>query len=182
MDPLANLQDIQLPEQIHNYPIALGWWILIMSIIALIIFITLKILKHKKKAKLQQQAITQLLSNEPNIENTLTILKWAALQYFPRQEIANLYGKSFQLFLTKQLPQKYKSEFEQLCANTLENRYQTSLNNDDIQNTHNAALLWLKQALPPKEFKHSSSNTTESNQINSQISNEMSNEAIEVKS
>ena len=174
MDPLANLQDIQLPEQIHNYPIALGWWILIISIIALIIFITLKILKHKKKAKLQQQAITQLLSNDPNIENTLTILKWAALQYFPRQEVANLYGKSFQLFLTKQLPQKYKSEFERLCANTLDNRYQTNLKSEDIQNIHNAALLWLKRALPPEKPHSLHTISVEKKQTN--------NASLEVKS
>ena len=174
MDPLANLQDIQLPEQIHNYPLALGWWILIISIIVLVIFISLKILKYKKKAKLQQQAITQLMASELDIDNTLTIVKWAALQYFPRQDVANLYGKNFQVFLTKQLPEKYKNEFEQLCANTLEKRYQTTLKNEEIQNIHHAALLWLKHALPPIKHQSSHINTKENKQIN--------NESVEVKS
>jgi hypothetical protein len=159
VDPLAQLQDIQLPDQIHNYPIAMGWWILAAVIIVMIFFITAKTLKTKRKARAQKQAIFQLTSNEPNLDNSITILKWAALQYFSRNDVANLYGDNFKEFLLEQLPEKHKKVFEQLCATTLESRYQTTIEDKAVQNVHDAAILWLKHALPPKN-NHNHLSTT----------------------
>ena len=165
MDPLEKLQDIQLPNQIHNYPIAIGWWILVVIVAVVIFFIVAKIIKAKKAAKNQSLAINQLNSNEPDIDNSITILKWAALQYFSRSEVANLYGNHLKTFLVTQLPEKHKHEFNQLCANTLENRYQNTIDNESVKNFHKASLLWLKQALPPKNSHELL--TTESTEVNS---------------
>ncbi len=50
MEPLAQLKDIHLPEQVNNYPLSLGWWLLAIVIVTAIIFIILRI-KRSKKSK-----------------------------------------------------------------------------------------------------------------------------------
>ena len=160
MDPLAQLQDIQLPDKIPNYPIAIGWWILAILSIAVIIFISLKIINYKKSRRPQKAALTQINTHQViSTSELVTILKWAALQYFPRENIANLYGKSFHLFLINSLPTKYQAKFEALAADTLVNMYQKEVPNETADNFAKASIYWLKHALPPKQ------NTLETPQV-----------------
>ncbi|WP_175623854.1 DUF4381 domain-containing protein [Pseudocolwellia agarivorans] len=150
MDPLAQLQDIQLPDKIHNYPIAIGWWILAIICIALLLFISFKIIKNKKIKHSQQQALSKLSSTETTIEECVTVLKWAALQYFPRKNIANLYGEGFYLFLQNTLPLQHQEKFKTLSADSLQNMYQKNSSVEENNNFHQASIYWLKHALPPK--------------------------------
>lgn len=150
MDPLAQLQDIQLPEKIHSYPIAIGWWLLALICIGLILFIVIKIINNKKLRRSQQQALSQLTSNDTT-EQCVTSLKWAALQYFPRESVANLYGNDFHQFLIRTLPAKYQEKFTALSGNTLQDMYQKNNNSNNNDDFHQAAIFWLKHALPPKE-------------------------------
>lgn len=163
MDPLAQLKDIQLPEKIHSYPIAVGWWLLAMICIGLILFITIKVINSRKLRRSQQQALLQLASNGTTTEHCVASLKWAALQYFPRESIANLYGESFYQFLLNALPNKHQEKFKTLSNDTLQKLYQKpanpSINSDISSDTshssnsddfHQASLFWLKHALPPK--------------------------------
>lgn len=152
MDPLAQLQDIQLPEEIHNYPIAIGWWGLVLIGAALIIFITIKIIKHKQQRRSQQHALHQLKADDPTIKHCVTTLKWAALQYFPRGNVANLYGENFHLFLLNALPLKHQENFKVLSGNTLQQMYQAITAEKDDQ-FYQATLLWLTHALPPKPLQ-----------------------------
>lgn len=166
MDPLAQLQDIQLPEKIHSYPIAIGWWLLAIICISLILFIAIKIINNKKLRRSQQQALFQLASNNTTTEHCVASLKWAALQYFPRESVANLYGESFYQFLMSTLSNEHQERFKTLSSDTLQKLYQkpvnlsinsgissdtgpniSSSNSDDF---HQASLFWLKHALPPK--------------------------------
>jgi len=154
MDPLAQLKDIHLPEQIHNYPLALGWWVLVIIIIALLTFIVVKVRKTHVRNRAKKRAIKQLTKQDVDNDTCVIMLKWAALQYFPRVDVANLYGKQFQHFLVNSLPQKHQTTFSTLCGNVLEEIYSANKSSNDFEQTasdfHQATLLWLKQALPPK--------------------------------
>jgi len=163
VDPLAQLKDIQLPEQIHNYPLAIGWWILAAVIIALILFTLAKIKSSQKKRQAQKQAIAQLSSQSPSVDEIIVVLKWAALQYFPRNEIASLSGSKLQDFLTEQLPEKYSASFSQLCGSTIENRYKRPTDNENNDDFHQASILWLKQALPPSAHSNKNVKSTGAN-------------------
>ena len=46
-------------------------------------------------------------------EETLTLLKWAMLAYFPRDHVANLAGEKLQQFLLASLPVKHQQTFKQ---------------------------------------------------------------------
>lgn len=150
MDPLAQLKDIQLPEQVNNYPLAPGWWILALILMILVVFSLRKYLAYRLRRKSKRQAIKQLQQSQPNNQQVLTVLKWAAMQYFPRNQVAKLYGVQFQQFLGKNLPHKHQDNFALLCGDTFSQLYQGDFLEQNHEPLQQAALLWLKQALPVK--------------------------------
>lgn len=147
-----DLKDIHLPEQINDFPMAMGWWFLAaMMILTMICFI----IKYRSYGKLrvnQKKAIAKILLR-PNIDESISILKWAAIQYFPRQEIANLYGDKFQQYLSMHLTSNKQKQFNLLSSPAFDNLYTSPKKNEqDINKQLNqAAILWLKNALPPKK-------------------------------
>lgn len=150
MDPLAQLNDIHLPENIHSYPIAPGWWLLVALILALIIYGSVKLRQYITKRKNQKSALKQLSPNA-DVGTVVTLLKWAALQYFPRQTVANLTGEHFKSFLTSTLPAKYQADFSKLSADYFTSAYQHQAGSKASAEFHQAAKLWLNHALPPQK-------------------------------
>lgn len=150
--PLAQLKDIHLPEPVHNYPIALGWWLLLASLLITIIVLAVKWQKRRRLSKAKQLALRQL-KNTDNADQIVTLIKWAAFQYFPRQEIASLHGKQLIDFLQEKLNHKHREKFQTLCAEQLNSKYQPTENVESNSTLKQAAQLWLSQALPPKLLK-----------------------------
>ncbi|MDC1255960.1 DUF4381 domain-containing protein [bacterium] len=155
MDSLAQLKEIHLPDQVHNYPLAPGWWILAFIVTALIIFFIVKWVKSYRLAKAKRQAIKLLSNIDDNEENQnneiMGLLKWAALQYFSRDKIAPLFGSQLQLFLKNSLPDKLQNKFIELSESAFEHRYQIDELSLQDQTLKKAALLWLQNALPPQK-------------------------------
>ena len=150
VNPLA-LKDIHVPEQISNYPIAYGWWILTALIILAIVITIIKIKKTAMRNQVKKQALTQLKNNvDINNSELISLLKWAAMHYFSRVELAKLYGESLQQFLLKQLPEKHQTSFSELSQQAFKNQYQASFHHEVDSDFQQATLLWLNQALPPK--------------------------------
>jgi primosomal protein N' len=149
-NPLA-LQDIHVPEPITNYPIAYGWWILAALILLAIVLIIVKVKKTAKRNQVKKQALTQL-KNTVDINNNelISLLKWAAMHYFSRVELAKLYGESLQHFLVNQLPEKYQIKFTELSDDAFKSQYQATFHNEVDTSFQQATLLWLNQAIPPK--------------------------------
>lgn len=150
MDPLAQLQDIHLPEQVHQYPLAYGWWILLLIIIMAIVVSIKKYFNYRKRCHAQKLATKNIVNNSLDTDQILATLKWAAIQYFPRQNIAKLTGEPLLQFFCQCLPIKHQNQFTGLIQTTFEQRYQAkeSNNTDELKE---AALLWLKCSLPPKQ-------------------------------
>jgi len=149
-NPLA-LKDIHLPEQISHYPIAYGWWILAVLIIIVIILTIIKIKNTATRNQVKKQALSQLKNNvDINNNELISLLKWAAMHYFSRVELAKLYGDSLQQFLVKQLPEKHQVNFTQLSKQAFKNQYQADFHNQVDNNFQQAIQLWLTQALPPR--------------------------------
>ena len=152
-EPLAQLKDIHLPEQIHNYPLAYGWWLLLACLAITILFVIIKWQKRRQLCQAQKLALTQLKNTENNDE-IVTILKWAAFQYFPRSEIASLHGHQLQHFFQQKLATQHQEKFQRLSGQQLVNKYQAKANNSADEDLKQAARLWLSQALPPKKLNH----------------------------
>lgn len=158
------LKDIHVPEQISNLPIAYGWWLLATFLIIIAVISIIKIRKKAQRNKVKKHALIQL-KNSPNlsINDTVALLKWAAMHYFSRAELAKLFGDSLQSFLTAQLPIKYQERFNDLSKEAFINQYQSQKDENGGQlsdtNFYNAAILWLTHALPPKLSKKAETNT-----------------------
>lgn len=151
MDPLSQLKDIHLPEQINNYPIAYGWWILLAIIVVLLFWIIKLTLNKRIKSKSKKLAIAKLTTTELNDADIIKLLKWTALQYFPRQHIAKLHGDKLVEFLSQQLPEKHREQFSQKITPAFNNQYQLTPKEQQSTDVKTAALLWLNHALPPKD-------------------------------
>ncbi len=150
MDPLAQLKDIHLPTDVHSYPIAPGWWLLAVIVLALMVYGALKLRQYIVKRKAQKTALKQL-ANSADISTMMTVLKWAALQYFPRQQVAHLTGNTFKAFLTATLPAKQQEKFNELSGASFTSVYQSDVANQTTPEFIAAAQLWLRHALPPKQ-------------------------------
>lgn len=150
MDPLAQLHDIQTPEQISNFPIAIGWWLLLVLAFIFSAILIIKLKQNKQRRKRQKQAIKQLKNNDYILSDTIVLLKWAAMAYFPRQEVAALSGDSLALYLSNKLPKKHQDFFNNKTAAIWPTLYQKNVNQTINDEFNQAALFWLKNALPPK--------------------------------
>jgi hypothetical protein len=153
-EQLAQLKDIHLPEQVHNYPVAYGWWILLTCILIGLIFVIVKWQKKRKLSHAKKIALSKL-NNTNNNDEIVTLLKWAAFQYFPRNEIASLHGDQFGDFLINKLPIKQQEKFQRLCGQQLNNKYQP-IEISSNETLTEAAQHWLTLALPPKLLKQKS--------------------------
>ena len=166
-----DLKDIHVPEQIANYPIAYGWWLLTAVIIFIIVITLVKINKASKRNRVKKQALAQLkflLESNTSMKNTQTsnndiiaLLKWAAMHYFSRAELAKMFGDTLKKFFTSKLPSKHQQNFTILSEQAFINQYQAHLETANDSNNptqpenklHQAAMLWLTHALPPKRAK-----------------------------
>lgn len=149
MDPLAQLQDIQLPEPIHNYPIAIGWWLLLALFIIIFILLSFHLLKQKRINKIRNQALEQLKTTI-SVTHNIRLIKSTAIAYFSRHEIAALSGEKLQHYLSNKLPEKHQESFNQLTQNCFINAYEKEQGNQENIKFQQAIKLWLLKALPPK--------------------------------
>lgn len=172
MDPLAQLHDIHLPEQVHNYPVAIGWWILASLLLIALIIAVIAFRKYLKKHKAQKQAIKQITDNNLNNEEIMTVIKWACLQYFPRIDVAKLHGEKLLQFMTSYLPEKQQETFLQLATPAFQLQYQSSVNTPACSQLKQATILWLKQALPPKELTQQTAKTNKSVNLTAKVNND----------
>ncbi|MFQ3257088.1 MAG: hypothetical protein ACI9W7_001560, partial [Porticoccaceae bacterium] len=70
-DPLAQLRDIQLPEAISWWPLAPGWWILIMFAASFLGWAVFRLLKHHRSNLYRRQAIKKI--SRINAQQDLTV-------------------------------------------------------------------------------------------------------------
>ncbi|MEZ9142265.1 MULTISPECIES: DUF4381 domain-containing protein [unclassified Shewanella] len=121
---LMQLEDIVLPEKISQFPIAPGFWILALFIIALIIFAVVKIKQHRRYHLPRKAALADFEQLEPAnsqfASDINTLLKRTAMSYFPREDFAKLDGDRWYQWLGLRLSEQDAINMGQL----LKKRYQ----------------------------------------------------------
>lgn len=172
MDPLAQLKDIHLPQQIHNYPLAIGWWLLAIISLVLLVWVIIKIRRYRSQRKDQKMALKQLKNMTLTNSQIISLLKWCCLQYFPRISSASLFGDNFRTFLINVLPLKKQANFERLSQNYFIDVYQSTSDDRGNEQFNQAAIHWLKHALPPKNINASTKSTVLTDQIQGKNKNQ----------
>lgn len=110
-NPLAALKDIHLPEAPGFFPLAPGWYIS-LALVGLMIIFLVTFLRRKWIAGRPKREALHLLADlqtdfirtgdsQQASAKTDQLLKRVALVYFPRTEVAGLYGEQWIDFLNK---------------------------------------------------------------------------------
>lgn len=110
-DPLAQLKDIHLPEAISWWPLAPGWYVLLVLIAFAGAFLTLCLYKRYRYALAKKYALILLTTYEKDYEQEQNsslisariseLLRRVALVYYPRHQVASLHGKAWLDFLNQ---------------------------------------------------------------------------------
>ncbi len=104
------LNDIHFPGSADFWPLAIGWWILLI-VICLALFWGLAWLKKRKQLRKRQKAVFNRLSiledklkkeaNSETLAEVNILLRQLAVNYYPRSETASLTGGDWLQFLDK---------------------------------------------------------------------------------
>lgn len=110
-DPLAHLKDIHLPEAISWWPLAPGWYVVMLLIVLLIIGFVYFMHKRYLNALAKNQALDLLNTYKDQYEKDHNaqlasariseLLRRVALVYFSRSDVASLHGDSWVEFLNQ---------------------------------------------------------------------------------
>lgn len=144
------LADIHLPDEITFWPLAPGWWLLL--VLSLLLIITCIILARRfKQHRVQKQlALIELkhidLQAYTASQKINEVLKRAALAYLPREEVAALTGAQWKAFLLSHMGKK-PLEFEE---DWLHFAYCGKVDQSSVYRYHAFAQAWVKTALPLK--------------------------------
>ncbi len=109
MNPLAQLRDIQLPKSVSFWPLAPGWYILIVILILAIILLLVVWRKRSARFNPRQCALAELnilkqtdpitYTNAGFLNEITSLLKRRLFVDNPREAIASLHGKDWLVFL-----------------------------------------------------------------------------------
>ncbi|AWL12395.1 hypothetical protein HMF8227_01925 [Saliniradius amylolyticus] len=151
---MPELRDIHLPEPVSFWPPAPGWWLLALLAFALLTFAVLAIRRWRRRRQAQRQAKALLAQIDwqgdqwPRELNSL--LKRAAMAYFPLNDVASLHSGQWREFLCQGLADKQREAFLEDYARLQTQLYQPQTDPLSPEPYRRWAELWLKQALPPK--------------------------------
>lgn len=154
MDPLAQLKDIHLPEPVGLWPLAWGWWVLLILIVLILAWIVFLWRRQQARNRYRALAIAELhrakliFDQERDVASYLQhvsiILRRAALTGCGDSYHANLSGEAWLQWLDNQCPAIHKNFTAGPGRVLLTGPYQKAPE-ADIESLHKLASQWLKQ-------------------------------------
>ncbi len=110
-EPLAQLRDIHLPEPITWWPLAPGWYVLIILLLLLMIAIAYGLYLRQRNARAKNKALDLLKTYKEHYEKDRNaqmasariseLLRRVALVYYPRSQVASIHGEDWVVFLNQ---------------------------------------------------------------------------------
>ncbi|KLN65136.1 MULTISPECIES: DUF4381 domain-containing protein [Vibrio] len=140
------LNPMHLPEPPAWLPLAWGWWALIGGLLTLALT-TWLIIRWNKKRLAPKKTALRLLARNQRPSEAIELVRQAALCYFPREEIAQLTGKEWYVFLDSQLSTPRFSANYNSWQQALYSKQPISNAEELIKDCSD----WVNQALPPKK-------------------------------
>lgn len=147
---LLPLDPIMLPSPPSWLPLTWAWWVSIaagiMTLLAIWGFI-----RWKKKRLAPKKAALRILKQGSTPSSAIELVRQSALCYFPREEIAQLTGKEWYLFLDEQLSTPLFADNYDKWQHALYSKQ----HNDESQALIEHCAHWIEHALPPKKRRKS---------------------------
>lgn len=141
---LAQLQDIIHPDPIGAWPWAIGYWLVLALVIALI---TLLVIWLRKRArdfapkKAAKQLLNQLDKQATSYASDVnSLLKRTAMTYLSREAIASLDGEAWAAWLDSYLPEHKR---QRICPLLAKRHQATPLTLAEANELHQLAQAWL---------------------------------------
>lgn len=152
---LEKLRDIHAPAPVGWWPLAPGWYLLLVMLILAVCGILFFVLRRVANSRAKRQALQLLLSYEqqyqqvPNSQLTTAhvseLLRRVALVYFPREAVAGLQGEAWIMFLNNT---SKGLDFSKVYHELLEMPYQPKTSGD-LQALFRLARTWISQRRGP---------------------------------
>ncbi len=160
MDPTQiPLRDLHLPEAIGWWPLAPGWWVLIVIVVAGIVYLATQAIRQWRRNAMRRVALKELRRIQKQYgkgvdEITLAIelselLRRTMLAYAPREEVAGLTSERWLHWLDQGLDGSPFSRGAGQNVESLPYRRPDALEDDvDVQGLIDAIRLRLQTPLP----------------------------------
>ena len=148
---LAQLKDIHPPPDVAAWPLAWGWWVLIIVAVVSITGFAIWWRRHRQfhAARRQaQQAVREISVSHTDWPSQINqILKRTALAYFPAETMSGLYGQRWTQFMIGQLKGGSKSAVASRLGQLQNMLYQPAKPDPgSFETCQKAALEWLGKA------------------------------------
>lgn len=152
---LTKLHDIQLPAPISWWPLAPGWYLLLLLSLFLVVLLIYIARRSYVNGRAKRQALQLLEIYEQEYQRDSNsqlssmkvseLLRRVALVYFSREQVASLQGEAWLAFLNKT---SKGIDFNRLRDELLELPYQPA-KDVDLQFLFRGAKAWIKQRGTP---------------------------------
>jgi hypothetical protein len=152
-DPLEQLKDIQLPAPVGLWPLAWGWWVLLVVALTALGFILYRRYQVRLQNRYRLQAIAELQTIKQDYESRQDaavylqqinmLLRRCALRLLPRDEIAGLHGEQWLQQLDECCPACRQGFTAGPGRALLNGPYQPNPQ-IDAENLYRLALTWLQ--------------------------------------
>lgn len=150
MDPLAQLNDIQTPGSVDWWPLAWGWWVSAILLLAVVGLIIYRIVKHYRFNRARKQAVAlhqSYIDDEHYPAKANQLLKRVALHYFGADKTAALYGEDWLTLLLSAAPARKQEALKDGLSLLLSNSYHNApLNTEQRELMFRSVNLWLTHA------------------------------------
>ncbi|CDU14779.1 DUF4381 domain-containing protein [Vibrio coralliirubri] len=155
-----DLSPVIAPDAPTWWPLAWGWWAVIITAISLIALVFFIVKRRKNNQQAKQEALSYFSNSQSqdglSPSKAQDMVRQAALSYFPREKIAGLSGDDWLKFLDAQLAKPLfvakQSQWQQALYQDV------ALMNDDQKKAQqqlvNDCETWLRKALPPKRGRY----------------------------
>jgi hypothetical protein len=155
MNPLDQLADIQLPNAVSYWPLAIGYWILLVIIIVAVIAGFIFSARRKRRLAARNKSLAALSSIDTDDEHALQqvhhVLKTAAQAYLPNRNILQMQGEQWRSVLRKLYKNKDANDIYDTLAALSMWQYDQRISLSSNQQVKDAAKVWIEKALPPKK-------------------------------
>lgn len=143
---LDNLHDIIVPEAIGVFPLAPGWIVLGLLLLALLFHFVVQFYMQYKKSLYKREALLALeqydKQNQEETVQLLSLAKRVGISAYGREEIAKLSGNSWWDFMEAHSKARVSMEIRETIAKLLyDNTY--TLNSNDFTDIKSFVTLWI---------------------------------------
>lgn len=142
---LGNLHDIVVPDAVSWWPLAPGWWVLIVLVLLLVLVVAIRQMKRWRADAYRRAALAEL-DGARSTNDIATILRRTVLAIAPREEVAGLHGEAWPRWLADHAPTPLPGEVRELLANSL---YDPSLPPEAPVSLRGFARDWIRHHVRP---------------------------------